>query len=108
MTTSEHPSPISNDPAAILARITADLAQLGQSLAARPASIPIEAARPRLLHTVEEAADRLSLSRSALYELTRSGEIASVKVGGRRRIPQGALDAYVAGLIPAEPPAAAS
>jgi excisionase family DNA binding protein len=108
MTLSEHPSTVPTDPAAILARITADLARLGQSLAARPAPVAIEAARPRLLHTVEEAADQLSLSRSALYELIRVGEIDSVKVGGRRRITQTALDTYVTGLIPVEPRAAAS
>lgn len=88
MTLSERPSTVPTEPAAILARITADLAPLGQSLAARPAPVEIEAARPRLPHTVEKAADRLSLSRSALHELIRAGEIAPVKVGGRRRITQ--------------------
>ena len=44
---------------------------------------------------VDEAAKRLSLSRSLLYQLLMSGEIESVKVGRARRIPASALDAYV-------------
>jgi excisionase family DNA binding protein len=108
-----HEAPMSSDattdPAVLLARITADLARLGQSIAAaRLAPPPAAPPRPRLLHTVEEAGERLSLSRSAVYELIREGEILSVKVGGRRRITQSALDAYVAGLAPDDPRAAAS
>jgi len=97
------------DPNLIIARITADLARLGQSIAAtRPVQRPTAPVRPRLLHTVEEAGERLSLSRSAIYELIRDGQIVSVKVGGRRRITQAALDAYVAGLAPDDPATAAS
>lgn len=97
------------DPTVIIARITADLARLGQSIAAtRPVLPPTAPTRPRLLHTVEEAGERLSLSRSAVYELIRDGQIVSVKVGGRRRITQAALDAYVAGLAPDDPATGAS
>lgn len=107
-----HEAPMTNDTAAdptvIIARITADLARLGQSIAeTRPVLAPT-APRPRLLHTVEEAGERLSLSRSAVYELIRDGQIVSVKVGGRRRITQTALDAYVAGLAPEDSATAAS
>ncbi len=54
----------------------------------------------RLLLTPEEAAERLSLSRTMIYELIRTGELQSVKVGRARRIPAGALDDFVNGLLP--------
>ena len=48
-----------------------------------------------LLLTPEEAARRLSIARSSLYELVLTGEIESIKIGRSRRIPADALDAYV-------------
>ena len=48
-----------------------------------------------LLLTTKEAAKRLSLARSTLYQLLTAGEIESVKIGGCRRIPLDALAAYV-------------
>jgi excisionase family DNA binding protein len=39
---------------------------------------------PAVLYRVDEAADALRLSRSALYELIRSGRLRSVKSGRRR------------------------
>ena len=38
-----------------------------------------------LLVTVEEAARRLSLSRSSVYELLSAGNLLSVKIGASRR-----------------------
>lgn len=49
-----------------------------------------------LLLTVSQAADRLELGRSLVYELVMRGEIASIKVGRARRIPAAALDQFVA------------
>lgn len=51
-----------------------------------------------LLLTVEDAAERLSLGRTKVYELIRSGELEAVRIGKSRRVPADALDAYVAGL----------
>lgn len=51
-----------------------------------------------VLLTAERAAERLSLGRTTVYGLIASGELASVKVGRARRVPAGALDAYVARL----------
>ena len=42
---------------------------------------------PRLLLTVPEAAEALAISRSKLYELLASGEVASIRIDGSRRIP---------------------
>jgi excisionase family DNA binding protein len=49
-----------------------------------------------MLYRVEEAAEALRLSRSALYELIRSGQIRTVKCGRRRLVPVAALAEYIA------------
>ena len=51
-----------------------------------------------MLYDVEEVAEALQLSRSALYELIRSGQLRSVKSGRRRLVPVAALSEYVARL----------
>ena len=51
-----------------------------------------------LLLTPAEAAKRLSLARSTLYELVLTGEIVSIKIGRSRRIPIEALTDYIARL----------
>ena len=48
-----------------------------------------------MLLTVEEAADRLRLGRSTVYELIREGRLASISVGRARRIPAEALAEFV-------------
>ncbi len=53
---------------------------------------------PRLLLTVEEAAERLQLGRTLVYRLIMSGELESVKVGRLRRVPADCLPEYVAAL----------
>lgn len=53
---------------------------------------------PRVLLTVEEAADRLSLGRTTTYALVRSGELRSVQIGRLRRVPADALAEYVSRL----------
>lgn len=53
---------------------------------------------PAVLYDVDEAAEALRLSRSALYELIRSGQLRSVKSGRRRLVPVAALAEYVSGL----------
>ncbi|GAB3878030.1 MULTISPECIES: helix-turn-helix domain-containing protein [Streptosporangiaceae] len=49
--------------------------------------------------TVEEAAQLLKIGRSTLYDLLRSGELASFLIGHRRRIPRSAIDDLVARLM---------
>ena len=43
----------------------------------------------------EQAAQALSIGRTAVFELIRSGRLRSVKVGGLRRIPFSALADFV-------------
>ena len=52
-------------------------------------------AHPKLLYTVPEVVALTTLSRSVVYELIRSGRIASVQQGRRRLIPAEALTAYI-------------
>ncbi|WP_425464397.1 excisionase family DNA-binding protein [Nocardioides guangzhouensis] len=39
------------------------------------------------------------MSRSRIYELIRSNQLRTVRVGGSRRVPARALDEYVARLL---------
>ena len=54
---------------------------------------------PRVLLSVEEAAEQLSLSRTRLYALIKTGDIASIRVGRLRRVPADALLQFTARLI---------
>ncbi|MCU1493411.1 MAG: hypothetical protein JWO62_1175 [Acidimicrobiaceae bacterium] len=58
-----------------------------------------EGSERRLLLTVEEAAQRLAIGRSLMYELLASGRITSIRVGRLRRVPCHALSDYVAGQL---------
>lgn len=49
----------------------------------------------QLLLTVVEAAHRLRISRSLLFELLAAGEIRSIQVGRLRRVPVDALTDFV-------------
>ena len=72
-----------------------DVANLGR-LAAYLAGL---GARPRVgipgWVTPEEAAERLSLGRSRIFELISTGRLRSVRIGGSRRIPAAALTDFV-------------
>ncbi|BBC35734.1 Excisionase [Streptomyces graminofaciens] len=47
------------------------------------------------LLTVPQAMARLKISRSALYDLIRTRNLASLTIGRARRIPSHALDDYI-------------
>jgi excisionase family DNA binding protein len=53
---------------------------------------------PRVLLTVEAAADRLAIGRTSMFALVKSGAVKSVLVGRCRRVPLDELDAYVVRL----------
>jgi len=55
----------------------------------------------RLLLSPEEAAKALGISRASLYPLLMRKEIPSVRVGGLRRVPLGALQRYIDELLSA-------
>lgn len=52
----------------------------------------------KLLLTPDEAADALGIGRSKLYQLMRSGTVASVRIGSCRRIPAAALPDLISQL----------
>lgn len=60
--------------------------------------MPHDQDSPRVLITVEEAARRLSVSRTIVWQLVKSGALETVKIGRLRRVPTAAIDDYVAAL----------
>ena len=47
------------------------------------------------LLTVKEAAARLALGRTTLYELIARHELKSIKIGRARRVPESALEEWI-------------
>ncbi|MFB4311945.1 helix-turn-helix domain-containing protein [Actinomadura sp. GTD37] len=52
-----------------------------------------------LVLTVDEAAERLRVSRWTLYNLIRSNQLRTVKIGRRRLVPANALAEYLDKLM---------
>lgn len=52
---------------------------------------------PQVVYSVDEAARAIRLSRELLYELIRSHQLRSIKVGRRRLIPVSAVNEFVDG-----------
>ncbi len=57
----------------------------------------------KLLLTPEAAAEMLSISRSKIYQLLATGEVASVRIGTSRRVPFDALVEFIERLSDPEP-----
>jgi excisionase family DNA binding protein len=57
-----------------------------------------ETIRPLLLRP-EEAAAQLNISRTAVYGMIGTGELTSITIGRRRRIPQSAVDKFIAARL---------
>lgn len=53
----------------------------------------------RVLYTVEQTAQILTISRWKVFDLIRLRELRSVKIGGLRRVPHSAIDEYIARLL---------
>jgi excisionase family DNA binding protein len=49
----------------------------------------------QLLYSVEEAANQLGIGRTFMFHLLGTGEIDSLKIGRRRKIPRDAIDGYI-------------
>lgn len=52
----------------------------------------------KLAYCVEEAGDMIGISRRSIYELIRSGQLGSVKIGSRRLIRHTDLERFLAEL----------
>lgn len=59
----------------------------------------------RLLVTPEFAAQKLSVSRSVVYELLAGGRLESIRIGRSRRIPVRALEAFISATQREQQPA---
>ena len=46
----------------------------------------------RLTLTIQEAAERLGIGRSAAYEAARAGELPTIRIGRRLVVPKAALE----------------
>ena len=57
----------------------------------------------KLLLTAEETGHVLGFGRTKMYDLIRRGEITSIKVGGRRRIPVSAVQRFVDTYVDDQP-----
>jgi excisionase family DNA binding protein len=55
----------------------------------------VDGTTPKALYRVPEAMRLLSLSRSVIYELIRSGRLRTVKEGRTRLVPESAITEYV-------------
>jgi excisionase family DNA binding protein len=52
-----------------------------------------------VVYTVEEAAQVLKISRWKIFDLIRTNQLQSVKIGGLRRIPHTAIGEYITRLL---------
>jgi excisionase family DNA binding protein len=95
------PDPSSDD------RLRSALETIAEVLAERVADIVVERLRedaPRQPATPDDrlldpagAAERLAVSKNAIYKLTESGALPAVKVGGRLRFRNSDIDRFIAG-----------
>ncbi|MDO0926017.1 helix-turn-helix domain-containing protein [Streptomyces sp. TG1A-8] len=60
-----------------------------------PAVLHADAGRAPELLTVPQVMARLQLGRSAVYDLLRTGQLASITLGRSRRIPTHALTDFI-------------
>lgn len=51
---------------------------------------------PPVLLTVQQAAERLNVPRTAAYVLIASKRLSSIKIGRLRRVPAAAIDEFIA------------
>lgn len=49
----------------------------------------------RLTHTVTEAAQKIGINRNAAYDLVKSGDLPSIRIGRRIVIPRLALERWL-------------
>jgi excisionase family DNA binding protein len=61
--------------------------------------VPMHTSPEGELITVQEAADRLAVSRWMIYRLIWDQQVASVQIGRCRRIVRSSFNNYLAGLI---------
>lgn len=89
---------MSTDPRAT--EIAGLLGRLAELIAPEHQAPPEPRSLPeRVLLTVEEAAEQLGIGRTLMYQLVRTGEVESVRIGRLRRVPTVAIHDYTARLV---------
>jgi excisionase family DNA binding protein len=58
----------------------------------------VTSSREQLLFRPDEAAERLGIGRTKVYQLMAAGQLRSVKIGAARRVSATALAEFVAAL----------
>jgi len=51
--------------------------------------------RAKILYSIREAAELLSISRSTIYNFFRSGDLSFLKIGERRLVEASAIDDFI-------------
>lgn len=69
-----------------------------------PPTNPDQAPAPRVLLTVEQAAEAIGIGRTTMFALLKSGQVASVLVGRLRRVPLDQVHAYTDRLMTEQHP----
>jgi excisionase family DNA binding protein len=82
--------------AAVVELIAALRAELGTAQPLQSAAVLDD---PTLLLSVAQAAKRLNLGPSKVYELIASGRLRSVRIGRRRLVPAGAVVELIASSL---------
>lgn len=54
-----------------------------------------EEARMEKFYTIDQVAQLFSVTRVTVYDWMKTGRLAYVQVGGRRRVTQSAIDAFI-------------
>ncbi len=52
-----------------------------------------------IVYTIQEAALRLKIGRTTMYELVMSGQVRTVTIGRLRRVPAKCIEDYVTNLL---------
>lgn len=82
----------SGDRSSAEARVAELFAELAIAITDLVAANPSESAPVERLLTVAEAAELLRISRTTAYQVIGTGELASMRIRGRRLIPASAVD----------------
>jgi excisionase family DNA binding protein len=91
--------------AAAIRQVIDDAVQAALRAQPLPAGPPLEAPRPvdewppeRMLYSLKEIQQKLSIGRTTVYQLMSDGQLPSVTIGRRRFVTAAALGAYIQGL----------
>ncbi|MBS2534156.1 excisionase family DNA-binding protein [Catenulispora sp. NF23] len=61
--------------------------------------------QPRVMLTVEQAADAIGIGRTTMFALLKNGDVESVRIGRLRRVPAAAIDSFLERLAADQNPA---